>query len=302
MPNVNIADIQSIKASLGDRGNGTLPVTPSGPNPFKGSIDSIASSASSEVNPRGGYMSASIGMGSPAPQGIASVAPPERTTGIVPLSGDFSPGYMTPELVAQNMTSASAGAVGKPMKMPSGPGTTMLNLLTLGHMEKTAADRLGPKVANPTLQDVFTRHKDALKLAIQTLGVAGPNNPMGLDVDMGTAREVWFGSKDAKVSSQDEAAFNAIAQRGDQKLDKKLLQQYVNYDGSTTYEVLNPDKSVKSRFTFGSNEGKKIFVQGGYNEYASELGNFKTMFSQNDELAAKFEATRQNILSKLGGM
>jgi len=146
------------------------------------------------------------------------------------------------------------------------------------------------------MQNVYTRQPEAMKVAIQALGIQGPNNPNGLAIDMDTAKELWFGSKDAKVSSADETAFRAIAQAGDQKIDKKLIKQYVNYDGSTTWEILNTDKSIKSRFTLGSSEGKKIFAQGGYNEYASELGAITQKVGADSEMAKKFEATRKNLM------
>lgn len=263
-------------------------MAPQGPNPFvQGLAD--AKPAPSPVEAPGHLAEmpmAPIGMEA---RGHTSymAAPPRPVPGSVDIGPDFQPAPSVPQEPLKAPGSA-------PIKMPQGPGTKMFNILTLQQM---MGNPTSPKSeANPALQNVYTRQPEALKVAIQTLGIAGPNNPNGIAVDMDTAKEIWFGSKDAKVSAADEAAFRAIAQSGDQKIDRKRIKQYVNYDGSTTWEILNNDKSIMSRFTLGSSEGKKVFAQGGYNEYAAELGTILTKMGQDSKIAGQFEATRKKVM------
>jgi len=265
-----------------------MPQSPMGPNPFLQGIEAAKPESTPTAAP--GHLAemplAPIGMEARGHTSFMS-PPPVEMPGAVDIGPDFSPSMSVPE-------SAPLKAPGSaPFKMPQGPGTKMFNVLTLQHMAGKA-----PVAASltPALQNVFTRQPEAMKVAIQTLGVAGPNNPNGIAIDMDTAKELWFGSKDAKVSAGDEAAFRAIAQSGDQKIDRKRIKQYVNYDGSTTWEILNNDKSIMSRFTLGSSEGKKIFAQGGYNEYAAELGAITSKMGQESKIAEQFESTRKKLM------
>ena len=72
-----------------------------------------------------------------------------------------------------------------------------------------------------------------------------------------------------------KAEFMSIAEQGDSKIDPKRIRKFVNYDGSLTWEVLNEDKTVMSRFTMGKYKGTSIFAQGGYKKFAELLKKAK---------------------------
>ncbi len=116
---------------------------------------------------------------------------------------------------------------------------------------------------------VVTKVPEALRVAMSQLGIASSRNPGGLSIDLNTARMIMTGKPN--LGEVDEAELRSNLESGDVNIDKKKVRQFVNHDGSVTYEVLNDDKSVMSRFTLGQYKGQKLFVQGGYGAYAQEL-------------------------------
>jgi hypothetical protein len=142
---------------------------------------------------------------------------------------------------------------------------------------------------------VVTQHPEALKQAMVILGLQSEKNPLGLDLDMETAKEIWFGAdKVNNLSEVDEAEFRSQMEAGDSNIDRKRIRQFVNYDGSTTYEVLNPDKSVMARFTMGVYKNQRVFVTGNYEAYAAQLKALASQkAAQSKSVAEQFEEIRK---------
>lgn len=153
---------------------------------------------------------------------------------------------------------------------PQGPGTRVLTNLILNRKFGAKKGMTGDQAPQQQEAQLSTSSQGALKLALSVLGVSSDKNKLGMNLPIGMARSVWFGPG-AKVTNTDEAQFRAIMDGGDKSVDEKRVRQFVNFDGSTTWEVLNPDKTVMSRFTLGEFNGKKVFVQGGYSSYADQL-------------------------------
>lgn len=172
-----------------------------------------------------------------------------------------------------------------------GNGTKMLEYLYWKRFAPKQKEEGDPVQELP----LYTAHPEALKQALAILGVQSERNPMGLALDMDMAREVWFGAEKAKdLSDVDEAEFRAQMEQGDPAIDRKRIRQFINYDGSATFEVLNPDKSVMARFTMGTHKDQKVFVTGGYDAYAQQLKKLaeqKTIATQS--VADQFEQIRK---------
>lgn len=141
---------------------------------------------------------------------------------------------------------------------------------------------------------IITDHLYALKTAINALGVHSDRNPSGIPVDIKDAKKIWFGSDD--VDAGQEAEWRSQVENGDNTIDPKKVRTFVNYDGSKTWELLNDDKTVMSRFTMGELDGIKVFVQGGYNKFAEKLGQARKRLGEG---GAAFEQQRA---ASLGGL
>lgn len=175
---------------------------------------------------------------------------------------------------------------------PQGPGTRMLTNLVI--------NRLGgsnKSISQQTQLDqkpLVTSSHEALKLALSVLGVSSDKNQLGMNLPINMARSVWFGAG-AKITDTDEAQFRAIMDGGDKNLDEKRVRQFVNFDGSTTWEVLNTDKTVMSRFTLGEFNGKKVFVQGGYSNYADQLKKIVAGSGRAGKINSSFDKMQQAL-------
>jgi hypothetical protein len=140
---------------------------------------------------------------------------------------------------------------------------------------------------------IDSSHPEALKKAMAVLGLRSDQNHDGLDIDIDTAKKLYFGKE--KLSEIEEAEFRALMLHGDEKFDKKRMRQFVNHDGSTTYELINPDKSVMTRFTFGQFKERKVFAQGGYDSYSKELRKLLDNADQDTQAMVEFDDLRARM-------
>jgi hypothetical protein len=140
---------------------------------------------------------------------------------------------------------------------------------------------------------VLTSQPAALRQALSLIGLSSDRNPAGLSISPDTAKFILFGKKD--LGDVDEASFRASMENGDISVDKSKIRQFVNYDGSITYEILNDDKSIMSRFTLGDFKGKKVFVQGGYAAYAQSLRDLTGKFKQIQSGVSEFDKLRTKL-------
>lgn len=190
-----------------------------------------------------------------------------------------------------------------------GKGVTMMQLL----MHNKAAGNPVPgmrNVANPNQlpqeDKIHSSHPEALKKAMTLLGLQSESNKHGIPISIDNARKMFHG--DNKLSDVEESEFRAMMLNGDNAFDRKKMRLMTNYDGSTTYELLNGDKTVMSKFTFGSFQDGKVFSQGGYDEYAQQLrlmledGKKQTNSQiEFDELIMKMKSTTKERESRFGG-
>lgn len=170
--------------------------------------------------------------------------------------------------------------------LPVGPGKTYLTHLFKHHNMKDKLQKHFEK-ENPK-NNIYTDQQEALRTALQLIGCYSDRNQGGMPIDIHDAKKLWFGDKE--VSPHEEAEFRSTVEVGDNKLDPKKVRRFVNHDGSLTWEVLNDDKTVMSRFTMGEYNGKKIFAQGGYKSFAELLKKAKGKFGE--DFGAQFDAIR----------
>ncbi len=155
---------------------------------------------------------------------------------------------------------------------PDGPGFAYFNHLfqRMGGEDKIK-DVKKEKLSHGS--NIYTEAQEALKVAMQALGVASSYNPTGLPIDVRDAKKIWFGDED--VDPDKLKQWRSSIEMGDSKIDPKKVRKFTNYDGSQTWECLNDDKTVSSRFTLGEYAGTKIFSQGGYNKFTEMLEKVK---------------------------
>lgn len=171
-------------------------------------------------------------------------------------------------------------------ELPLGPGKTYLSHLFKRH-------GLDEKIKNQQKKkmkaggNIFTDQQEALRLALKVIGCYSDRNPGGMPIEVHEAKKFWFGDQEA--DEMDEAEFMSSIE-GDNKIDPKRIRKFVNYDGSLTYEVLNQDKTVQSRFTLGKYKGTTIFSQGGYKKFAEVFKKARAKLG-NDE-GGEFDAIR----------
>ena len=150
--------------------------------------------------------------------------------------------------------------------LPVMPGMTYFN-----HLFRRAKNKRAKKDEGRPKDDlnIYTDHLEALKTAMQAIGLYSDRNPGGMPIDPKTAKKLWFG--DEKIDGIQEAEWRSGLDKGDTAIDPKKIRKFVNYDGSMTWEILNDDKTVMSRFTMGEYRGTKVFAQGGYSKFADVL-------------------------------
>jgi hypothetical protein len=156
---------------------------------------------------------------------------------------------------------------------PSGELPTFPGMVYVNHLFKHshAAQKMKKQKDKSADDDIniYTDHAEALKTALQAIGVYSDRNPGGMPIDIKAARKLWFGGE--KVDGIKEAEWRSLIETGDNNIDPKNIRKFVNYDGSMTWEILNHDKTVMSRFTMGEYGGTKVFTQGGYSKFADVL-------------------------------
>lgn len=177
----------------------------------------------------------------------------------------------------------------KPNKdeLPMEPGKAFLShLYKYNHMG--ARNERARKEKEEETGNIFTDQPEAAKTALSLIGVYSERNPGGLPIDFAEAKHLWFGKKD--VDETDAAGFRTTVENGDPNIDPKRVRKFVNYDGSLTWEILNMDKTVQSRFTMGNYAGVKIFAQGGYKTFAELLKKAKK--KKGPDVGGEFDAIR----------
>jgi hypothetical protein len=172
---------------------------------------------------------------------------------------------------------------------PDGPGFAYFNHLyrRMGGNDKIKGAKKEEMMKG---SNIYTEATEALKVAIKALGVASSFNPSGLPVDIRDAQKIWFGEEE----EQDEtkiSQWRTSTELGDAAIDPKKVRKFTNYDGSMTWEILNDDKTVSSRFTLGEYAGTKIFSQGGYNKFTEMLEKVKQQVGYDSNTG--FDATRK---------
>lgn len=170
--------------------------------------------------------------------------------------------------------------------LPVGPGKAYLTHLFRTHKVKDKLNELQKK-ATGNGSNIFTDQGEALRGAIAAIGLYSERNPGGMPLDVKEAKKFWFGDKD--IDQIEESEFHAKLQ-GDTKIDPKRVRKFVNHDGSLTWELLNQDKTVMSRFTMGDYAGTKVFAQGGYNKFAELLKEVKA--KKGPDSGGEFDAIR----------
>lgn len=171
-------------------------------------------------------------------------------------------------------------------ELPLGPGKTYLSHLFKRH-------GLDQKIRNQhkkAMKDggnIFTDQQEALRMALKIVGCYSDKNPGGMPIEVHEAKKFWFGDQEA--DEMDEAEFMSVIE-GDNQIDPKRVRKFVNYDGSITFEILNQDKTVQSRFTMGKYKGTTIFSQGGYKKFAELFKKARAKLGKDD--GGEFDAIR----------
>lgn len=157
-------------------------------------------------------------------------------------------------------------------ELPVGPGFSYMTHLFKHHNSgKKIAETVKQELTKGT--NIFTDASEALKMAIKVMGVMNDKNPGGLPIEINEAQKLWFGDKD--VDDIEKTQWRTTIEMANPDYDPKKIRKFTNYDGSMTWEVLNNDKTVMSRFTLGEYNGTKVFSQGGYKKFVSLLDELK---------------------------
>lgn len=171
--------------------------------------------------------------------------------------------------------------------LPQGPGYTYFNHL-FNRAGGKVKDQENKKKKMTRGSNIYTEAQEALKVAIKAMGVATSMNPTGLPIDIGDAQSIWYGEDD--VDENEKMQWRTSVEMGDARIDPKKVRKFTNYDGSMTWEILNDDKTVSSRFTLGEYAGTKIFSQGGYNKFVELMKKVKEQVGYDDSTG--FDAVR----------
>ena len=170
---------------------------------------------------------------------------------------------------------------------PDGPGFAYFNHL-FRRMDGDGKIKEAKKEKMTKGSNIYTEAQEAIKVAIKALGVATSMNPTGLPIDISDAKRLWFGEDD--VDENEVLQWRNTVEMGDAKVDPKKVRKFTNYDGSLTWEILNDDKTVSSRFTLGEYAGVKVFSQGGYNKFVELMEKVKQQVGMDD--TTSFESAR----------
>lgn len=175
-------------------------------------------------------------------------------------------------------------------ELPIGPGNSYMNHLFKFHNTATkTAETIKDELTKGT--NIFTDASEALKLAIKVMGVMNEKNPGGLPIEINEAQKIWFGDKD--VDDIQKTQWRTTIEMANPDYDPKKIRKFTNYDGSMTWEILNNDKTVMSRFTLGEHNGTKIFSQGGYKKFVALLDQLKSKLP--DGASEGFEQMRRSM-------
>lgn len=174
-------------------------------------------------------------------------------------------------------------------ELPKTPGFAYLTHL---FNAKGAAKKLKERHQKTVTKgmNLLTNAPDGVKTALRMLGVAAETNLDGLPFDMKDVFKLFYGDKE--LDDIEKSDFMRELQDGVNKIDRKKVRKFVNHDGSLTWEILNDDKSIMSRFTYGEYNGKKLFAQGGYKNFAELLRQARAQLG--DDYKGEFDAIRGN--------
>lgn len=171
--------------------------------------------------------------------------------------------------------------------LPFGPGYAMMtHLFNRSGIKEKAKGKKKQMLTKGT--NIFTDAMESVKTAMQMVGLYSETNVGGLPFDLQDAMKAYFGDK--QVDDIMKSQFIHDIQDGVTKIDPKKVRKFVNKDGSLTWEILNDDKTVMNRFTYGKYNGTNIFAQGGYNAFAEMLK--KAMKELGPDVAGEFDAMR----------
>ncbi len=193
---------------------------------------------------------------------------------LVNLNNVGTASYVKPKIAQagrSRMDMFSNGVKADDNELPVGPGNTYLTHLFQHHQVGSKMKKQQEK--NKPKSNIYTDQQEALRTALSIVGCYSDRNQGGMPIEVNDATKIFFGDKEP--TEQDQAMFRSSIETGDNKLDPKKVRKFVNHDGSLTWEVLNDDKTVMSRFTMGEYAGTKIFAQGGYKSFAELLKEAK---------------------------
>jgi hypothetical protein len=177
--------------------------------------------------------------------------------------------------------------------LPVGPGFAYMNHLFKSHnADKIIKDQQHQNFTKGL--NVLTNATDGVRTALRMLGVAGETNTDGLPIDMTDVFKLFGG--DRKMDDLEKTNLVRELQDGSTKIDKKKIRKFVNQDGSITWEILNDDKTIMSRFTMGEYNGKKLFAQGGYKNFSDLLRQTKSKLG--DDHKGEFESIRSSYAGR----
>lgn len=170
---------------------------------------------------------------------------------------------------------------------PDGPGFAYFNHL-YNRVGTDEALKQAKKEEMTGGSNIYTESQEALKSALLAMGINTSMNPAGLPIGFKDAQALWFGKEE--VSDDELTQWRNKLEMGDSRIDPKRVRKFSNYDGSLTWELLNEDKTVSSRFTIGEYAGTKIFSQGGYSKFTELLAKVKQQVGYDDSTG--FDAIR----------
>lgn len=174
--------------------------------------------------------------------------------------------------------------------LPTAPGFAyMTHLFKHSQAGKKIKDKQRESITKGL--NIMTNAMDGVRTAVKMIGLAAETNADGLPIDLKDAFKMFHGDKELDDISKNE--FIRELQDGTTKIDRKKIRKFVNHDGSLTWEVLNDDKSIMSRFTMGEYNGTKIFAQGGYKHFADLMRQARAQLGE--DYRGEFDAIRRSF-------
>lgn len=187
------------------------------------------------------------------------------------------------------MESIARGGGDEDDELPMTPGFAyMTHLFKRSGMGKQMKQK--HKDALTKGMNIFTDAMEGVKTALQMVGLYSETNVGGLPFDLKDAMKAYFGDKE--IDDVMKSQFQHDISDGVSKVDPKKIRKFVNHDGSLTWEILNDDKTIMNRFTFGDYAGTKIFAQGGYKKFAELLDKAKKELGP--DVVGEFDSTIQS--------